>query len=58
MLACNANEAELGDYTGVTASIAVVPVPEPSSIGLLAGGMAVMGLLWMRRTTARPQGKR
>jgi hypothetical protein len=49
----NANEAELGDYTGVTTTISTVPVPEPSSIGVLALGLAAGGLFVARRKAAR-----
>ena len=49
----NGNEAELGDYSGVTTSISVVPVPEPSSIGILAPGLGIGGLFLMRRKAAR-----
>lgn len=49
----NANEAELGDYSGVTASISVAPVPEPSSIGILALGLGVGGWFLARRKVAR-----
>ena len=48
----NANEAELGDYSGVTTSVSVAPVPEPSSIGVLALGLGVGGMFLARRKAA------
>ncbi|HSY43345.1 MAG TPA: NF038129 family PEP-CTERM protein [Candidatus Acidoferrum sp.] len=49
----NANEAELGDYSGVTTTVSVAPVPEPSSIGILALGLGVGGWFVARRKAAR-----
>lgn len=47
------NGVDLGDYSGVTVSISTVPVPEPSSIGILALGLGVSGLFLARRKVAR-----
>lgn len=44
------NLVDLGDYTGVTATITAVPVPEPSALVPMAGILA-FGLLILKRKT-------
>jgi hypothetical protein len=47
------NLVDLGDYTGVTASISPAPVPEPAPMCILGLGLGVTGLFLARRTAAR-----
>jgi hypothetical protein len=44
------NLVDLGDYTGVTASVSAVPVPEPAPICILGLGLGVTGLFLARGT--------
>lgn len=52
-----ANLVDLGDYSGVTTSITVAPVPEPSSVTAMAGvfglGLVAFRQISKRRTTGR-----
>jgi hypothetical protein len=45
------NLVDLGDYTGVTASVAPAPEPSAVAIGFLGLGLATIRLFFTRRTS-------